>query len=61
MKAVIDVDELYPYYVVRTFDIESDEEIVEVPDELVKRYNECGDKFLEIQKELKEIKEKKNI
>jgi hypothetical protein len=61
MKAVIDIDELYPYHVIRTFDIESDEEIVEVPDELIKRYNENGEEFWKIQNELREIKQKKNI
>ena len=60
MKATIDVDEMYPWYSVETSDSVMYGKIIEVSDELVKRYNNCMEEFWKIQNELKEIKEKDN-
>jgi hypothetical protein len=60
MKAIIDADELYPFYSVVTFDMDGYGEPIEVPDELIKRSNDCMEEFWKIQNELRKIKEKDN-
>jgi hypothetical protein len=64
MKAVILKDELYPWYVLETERnssgaywayISNCEKAVEVPDELVDRYNEAVRVYFAVQDELNEV------
>lgn len=52
MKVVIDKDEIWPYYSPRTYDTDN-ENPIEVPDELIKEYNEVEEKVRIIQAKLK--------
>jgi len=55
MRVKIDVDELYPYYILDHKDVEDESEVYEMEESLYQDYLRIKNEFDEIQKEIHNI------